>query len=105
MIGGYIDQYLNWHWIFYILAIVGGILTVLNCLFFKETLYTPNALKPSPPTSMKERLERLKFNPVSVTKLLKHQVNIMIICSYIYYIVYRVKISVAPRNSTCSTAH
>jgi MFS family permease len=62
--GGYIDQYLGWRWIFYIKTIMGGVLTILTFLFVQETLYIPNP--PPPPVNFKERLERLKFNPVSL---------------------------------------
>lgn len=44
---------------------MGGVLTILSFVFIKETLYTPNAKQLPPPTNMKERLQRLKFNPVS----------------------------------------
>lgn len=64
--GGYIDQYLGWRWIFYIKTIMGGVLTILNFIFLKETLYIPNSKKLLPPANFKERLERLKFNPVSI---------------------------------------
>jgi MFS family permease len=65
MIGGYIDQYLGWRWIFYVKTILGGVLTILNIAFVKETLYIPNHVAPPPPKNFSERLERLKFNPVS----------------------------------------
>jgi hypothetical protein len=44
---------------------MGGVLTILSYIFIKETLYIPNAKQLPPPTSIGERLERLKFNPVS----------------------------------------
>lgn len=65
IVGGYIDQYLGWRWIFYIKTIMGGVLIVLNFIFLKETLYTPNSKKLAPPANFRERLARLKFNPVS----------------------------------------
>jgi MFS family permease len=63
-VGGYIDQYLSWRWIFYVKAIFGGVITLLNLVVLRETLYIPNAKQLPPPTDFKERLERLKFNPV-----------------------------------------
>lgn len=69
IVGGYIDQYLGWRWIFYIKAIMGGCLTILSFIFIKETLYVPNTRQLPPPTSFKERFERLKFNPVSFLAL------------------------------------
>lgn len=44
---------------------MGGVLTVLSYVFIKETLYVPNAVQLPAPTNFKERLARLKFNPVS----------------------------------------
>lgn len=66
IVGGYIDQYLGWRWIFYLKTIMGGVLTLLSYIFIKETLYVPNAKQLAPPANIKERLQRLKFNPVSV---------------------------------------
>lgn len=47
---------------------MGGALTILSYIFIKETLYVPNAKKLPPPANIKERLQRLKFNPVSLNK-------------------------------------
>ncbi|GAA5817662.1 hypothetical protein MFLAVUS_011213 [Mucor flavus] len=68
--GGYIDQYLGWRWIFYIKTIMGGVLTILSYIFIKETLYVPNTKKLPPPANIKERLQRLKFNPFGSLELL-----------------------------------
>ncbi|KAI9486470.1 MAG: major facilitator superfamily domain-containing protein [Benjaminiella poitrasii] len=70
MIGGYIDQYLGWRWIFYIKTIMGGVLTILNFLFLKETLYVPNAELTPTPSNFRERLQSLKFNPLGSLELL-----------------------------------
>lgn len=48
---------------------MGGVLTILNYIFIKETLYVPNAQQLLPPSNIKERLQRLKFNPVSLSRL------------------------------------
>ncbi|KAG2198262.1 hypothetical protein INT47_004346 [Mucor saturninus] len=68
--GGYIDQFLGWRWIFYIKTIMGGVLTICSFLFIKETLYHPDAEQLPPPTNTKERLQRLKFNPLGSLELL-----------------------------------
>ncbi|KAL9558281.1 hypothetical protein MBANPS3_000981 [Mucor bainieri] len=78
IVGGYIDQYLGWRWIFYVKTIMGGVLIVLNFIFLKETLYIPNSKKLAPPANFKERLERLKFNPFgSLELLLKKEVALV----------------------------
>ncbi|KAI8888865.1 MFS general substrate transporter [Backusella circina FSU 941] len=79
MIGGYIDQYLGWRWIFYIKTILGGILTILNIIFVKETLYRPNQSVLPPPKNFSERLQRLKFNPFGSLGLLTHPV-VLCVC-------------------------
>lgn len=63
--GGYIDQNLGWRWIFYIQAIIGGALALNSFICVPETLYTPNKQDEPAPKGIKQRLERLKFNPVS----------------------------------------
>ncbi|KAG1106918.1 hypothetical protein G6F42_016564 [Rhizopus arrhizus] len=78
IVGGYIDQYLGWRWIFYIKTIMGGVLVILNFIFLKETLYTPNSKILAPPANFKERLTRLKFNPFgSLELLLKKEVALV----------------------------
>ncbi|KAI9362358.1 major facilitator superfamily domain-containing protein [Pilaira anomala] len=77
--GGYIDQYLGWRWIFYIKTIMGGLLTVLSYIFIKETLYIPNAKQLPPPKNMKERLQRLKFNPFGSLEMLLYP-DILMVC-------------------------
>ncbi|KAI8888929.1 MFS general substrate transporter [Backusella circina FSU 941] len=75
--GGYVDQYLGWRWIFYIKTIMGGVLTILTFVFVKETLYIPNP--PPPPVNFKERLGRLKFNPLESLGLLLN-IDIFLTC-------------------------
>ncbi|CAO3620800.1 unnamed protein product [Mucor hiemalis] len=70
IIGGFVDQYLGWQWIFYLKTIMGGVLTILNFLLIKETLYIPNAKAVPPPANMKERIQRLRFNPFGSLELL-----------------------------------
>lgn len=64
VIGGYVDQYLGWRWIFYLKTIIGGVITILAIVFVQETFYRPG--KNMPATSFREHLERFKFNPVSL---------------------------------------
>lgn len=66
--GGYIDQYLGWQWIFYIMTIMGGTLTILSYCLLSETLYRPNQKKLPPSSNLYDRLEIMKFNPVSGLK-------------------------------------
>jgi multidrug resistance protein len=68
--GGYINQYLNWRWIFYIKTIMGGVFLILSYFFIPESLYVPESQRAAPPSNYKERLDRLKFNPVSAKKQL-----------------------------------
>lgn len=79
VIGGYIDLYLGWRWIFYIKTIMGGVLTILNFLLLKETLYVPEFKRPAAPTNFSERLERLKFNPFASLELLL-QPEVLLAC-------------------------
>lgn len=51
---------------------MGGVLTILNFLLIKETLYIPNAKAVPPPANMKERIQRLKFNPVRLQDHTSH---------------------------------
>ncbi|KAI8984282.1 major facilitator superfamily domain-containing protein [Mycotypha africana] len=77
MIGGYVDQYLGWRWIFYLKAIIGGVIVILNVCFLKETLYAiPNSsCEKAAPTN---RLQSLQFNPfTSLQLLLKKEVALV----------------------------
>lgn len=65
MCGGYIAQNLGWRWIFYIKAIMAGAFAILSFFIVPETLYNPNAENEVAPKTAKERLQRMKFNPVS----------------------------------------
>ncbi|KAG0194553.1 hypothetical protein DFQ28_009761 [Apophysomyces sp. BC1034] len=76
LIGGYVDQYLGWRWIFYIKTILGGVIFLLNFVFLRETLYTPSSDLPAP-TTFRERLARLKFNPLRSLALLLRPVVIL----------------------------
>ncbi|RIB04024.1 major facilitator superfamily domain-containing protein, partial [Gigaspora rosea] len=70
--GGFIAQYLGWRWIFWILAIFGGVTFFLIFFFLPET-FNPTFLNSNP---------NLRFNPLSPLKLLKYP-NITIIIIYI----------------------
>ncbi|CEI92095.1 hypothetical protein RMCBS344292_06368 [Rhizopus microsporus] len=69
VIGGYLDQYLGWRWIFYVCTILGGAITIAALFFLKETLYRPGQ-KEVAPIGIKERLERFKFNPFASLQML-----------------------------------
>ncbi|CAO3635094.1 unnamed protein product [Cunninghamella blakesleeana] len=64
LVGGYVNQYLGWRWIFYIKTIIGGVITLLNIFFLKETLYIdPNVERP-------KGIARFKFNPFTSLRIL-----------------------------------
>ncbi|KAI9302951.1 major facilitator superfamily domain-containing protein [Cunninghamella echinulata] len=64
LVGGYVNQYAGWRWIFYILTIIGGVVTLLNIFFLKETLYIdPNVEKP-------KGIAKFKFNPFTSLNIL-----------------------------------
>lgn len=46
LIGGYIQLFLNWRWVFILLAIYGLICLVLSCLFLRETCKHRSLLSP-----------------------------------------------------------
>jgi multidrug resistance protein len=62
--GGFINQNLGWRWIFYIKTIIGGAFAILSFFLIPESLYVPAEKQVAPPANFKERLNRLKFNPV-----------------------------------------
>ncbi|CAG8488776.1 16045_t:CDS:2 [Cetraspora pellucida] len=70
--GGFIAQYLGWRWIFWLLAIFGGLLLILILFFLPET-FNVNALKAN---------SILRLNPVAPLKLFKYP-YITLIITYI----------------------
>lgn len=66
LVGGYVDQYLGWRWIFYLSTMIGGVILIANLLFMRETLHRPQQEDQEKNKSIRERLARLKFNPVSI---------------------------------------
>ncbi|CAO3635098.1 unnamed protein product [Cunninghamella blakesleeana] len=64
LVGGYVNQYLGWKWIFYIKTIIGGIITLLNVFFLKETLYI------DPKIEKLKGMAKFKFNPFTSLKIL-----------------------------------
>ncbi|KAI7887394.1 MFS general substrate transporter [Lichtheimia hyalospora FSU 10163] len=72
IVGGYVDQYLGWRWIFYVSAMIGGVVTVVDLFFLRETLYQPvDPLQEKiKPTTYRQKLARLKFNPLKSIRLL-----------------------------------
>ncbi|CAO3671234.1 unnamed protein product [Rhizopus stolonifer] len=91
VIGGYVDQYLGWRWIFYLKTILGGVITVLAIVFVQETLYKPDTKVPT--TNFKERMARFKFNPFTSLQLLSYLevglscIPISIAFGWFYYLV------------------
>ncbi|KAI8381176.1 major facilitator superfamily domain-containing protein [Radiomyces spectabilis] len=83
IIGGYVDQYLNWQWIFYIKAILGAVIAVLTFIFVQETLYVPSdgilSSTSSDPISWKQRLQNLKFNPFASLEFLLRP-EVLLVC-------------------------
>ncbi|GAA5804317.1 hypothetical protein HPULCUR_009804 [Helicostylum pulchrum] len=79
IVGGYIDQYLGWQWIFYIMAIMGSILTIVSILFLSESLYRPERDNLPKPSTLGDRLRRMKFNPFSSLILLKEP-DVFLVC-------------------------
>ncbi|KAF7723728.1 hypothetical protein EC973_001704 [Apophysomyces ossiformis] len=77
LIGGYVDQYAGWRWIFYIKTIIGGVILVLNFFFLDETLYNPSGSDLPAPVTFREKLARLKFNPFKSLALLLRPVVIL----------------------------
>ncbi|CAG8735098.1 22113_t:CDS:2, partial [Dentiscutata erythropus] len=69
---GFIAQYLGWRWIFWILAIFGGVILFLILFFLPET-FNADSLKSNPIS---------KFNPISPLKLFKYP-NITLVIIYI----------------------
>lgn len=71
MLGGYITVYLGWQWMFYFLAIIGFVITLLAVFFMEETLYAAPAPLPTPSSSnahgSKTSRQKVNFNIVSQT--------------------------------------
>jgi MFS family permease len=69
MLGGYITVYFGWQWMFYFLAIIGFIITLLAVCFMEETLYVAPSPLPSPSSSTAHGLKivrpKVNFNAVS----------------------------------------
>ncbi|KAI7871798.1 major facilitator superfamily domain-containing protein [Spinellus fusiger] len=77
IIGGFVTQYLGWRWIFHIMSIMGGFLTIINFLFLKETLYTPH--DPSDAPDNVSIFTKMKFNPL-ITLLLFKEPRVVWVC-------------------------
>lgn len=70
--GGFIDQYLDFRFIFYILTVYGGITTVITFLFFEETLYSIDEkthIVTAPLRPQDGLIKAFAFNPVSPSLL------------------------------------
>ncbi|KAI8640891.1 major facilitator superfamily domain-containing protein, partial [Parasitella parasitica] len=91
--GGFINQNLGWRWIFYIKTIIGGAFAILSFFLVPESLYVPAEKRVAPPTNLKERLNRLKFNPFTSLLLLSRKetavicIPVSIAFGWFYYLV------------------
>lgn len=68
--GGFINQYLGFRFIFYVLTIYGGITTVITFLFFEETLYTIDEkthIVTAPLSPQDGLVKAFALNPVSLS--------------------------------------
>ncbi|ORX59725.1 MFS general substrate transporter [Hesseltinella vesiculosa] len=64
-VGGFITRYLGFRWLFYIKAIIGGLLTLASFFFLDETLHQPHTKTP-----FLQRLKSVRVNPISTFGLL-----------------------------------
>ncbi|CAG8777700.1 1820_t:CDS:2, partial [Gigaspora margarita] len=75
---GYIIQYLNWHWIFRILAIYGGFIFPFVILFVPETFCQSNLTSQS-------KASQNRFNPIAPLKLLGYP-NVTLVIIYVSFV-------------------
>ncbi|CAG8650171.1 1962_t:CDS:2, partial [Scutellospora calospora] len=78
MNGGYIIQYLNWRWIFYILSIYGSFMLLLIIFFIPETFCHAS----TPQFKSNGSLSKSNFNPFVPLKLLVYP-NVILLVIYI----------------------
>ncbi|CAG8721254.1 15462_t:CDS:2, partial [Gigaspora rosea] len=64
MCGGYLTEYLGWRWMFWFLAIYGGIIFLIIIFFLPETFRTVSSPIGTSSTT--------RFNPIAPLKLLRH---------------------------------
>ncbi|CAG8802661.1 26825_t:CDS:2, partial [Gigaspora margarita] len=76
--GGYIIQYLNWQWIFRILAIYGGFIFPFVILFVPETFCQSTLTSQS-------KASQNRFNPIAPLKLLGYP-NVMLVVIYVSFV-------------------
>ncbi|KAI8146852.1 major facilitator superfamily domain-containing protein [Fennellomyces sp. T-0311] len=62
IMGGNVAKYLGWRWIFYICAMIGSVILLLNIFVMRETLYRCEIMEKKV-RSLRERVADLKFNP------------------------------------------
>ncbi|KAF0472158.1 MFS general substrate transporter [Gigaspora margarita] len=77
MCGGYLTEYFGWRWMFWFLAIYGGIIFIMILLFLPETSRTVSS-----PTSPTGASTTPRFNPISPLKLLRYP-NVTLVVIYV----------------------
>ncbi|CAG8566031.1 1690_t:CDS:2 [Gigaspora rosea] len=74
MCGGYLTEYFGWRWMFWFLAIYGGVIFIIILCFLPETSRTVSS-----PTNASTKT---RFNPIAPLKLLRYP-NVTLVVIYI----------------------
>ncbi|KAF0370102.1 MFS general substrate transporter [Gigaspora margarita] len=74
MCGGYLTEYFGWRWMFWFLAIYGGIIFIMILFFLPETSRTVSSPTDASTTP--------RFNPISPLKLLRYP-NVTLVVIYV----------------------
>ncbi|RIB22983.1 major facilitator superfamily domain-containing protein [Gigaspora rosea] len=91
MCGGYLTEYLGWRWMFWFLAIYGGIIFLIIIFFLPETFRTVSSPIGTSSTT--------RFNPIAPLKLLRHpNVILVIIYTSILSCIIHIQYISVPRN-------
>ncbi|RIB10491.1 major facilitator superfamily domain-containing protein [Gigaspora rosea] len=95
--GGYIIQYLNWHWIFRILAIYGGFIFPFIVFFVPETFCQSTLISQS-------KSSQNRFNPIAPLKLLAYP-NVILVVIYVSFVssILTIQNISVPRNFSART--
>ncbi|CAG8609596.1 15859_t:CDS:2 [Dentiscutata erythropus] len=91
MCGGYLTEYFGWRWMFWFLAIYGGIVFLIILFFLPETSRTVSS-----PTSTSPAI---RFNPFAPLKLLRYP-NVTLVIIYVSIIssIIQLQYISVPRN-------